>query len=92
MFGSNGLRCRDSAFAFVGRDGNLIAKLPAAHAPLVAEGKATATLAGRQTTREWVGIPSPGDGRGRMQECRDLIAASHRYVSLLGPSPSRAGS
>jgi len=59
MVGSNGLRCRDSVFAFVGRDGNLIAKLPAAHAPLVAEGKATAILAGRQTTREWVGIPSP---------------------------------
>jgi len=86
MFGSNGLRCLDRFFAFVGRDGDLVVKLPAAHAAgLVAEGQAAAIRAGGHTTREWVGIPNR-DGDDSPQGWREFIAASHRYVSMLRPS------
>ena len=89
MFGSNGLRCRDSFFAFVGRDGDLIVKLPAGDASaLVAEGQATAVRVGRHAAREWVGVPHPED-RGGIDRWRELMAAAHRYVSGLRPTSGR---
>jgi len=79
MFGSEGLVVKGKFFAFVGREGQLIVKLPGPQASaLVACGEATQVRAGRGTTREWVGIPTPADGRaGRW---RDLVVAAYRYV------------
>lgn len=79
MFGSEGLLVNGKFFAFVGRDGQLVLKLPAqAAAALVAGGEATAVRAGRGTTREWVGIPmAADDGPGRW---RHLMAEAHRYA------------
>ena len=85
MFGSNGLRWGGKFFAFLGGDGELIIKLPAADAAaLVEAGRATAIKTGRHTTREWVGVPIEDSSGGR-QAWRDLLAASHDFVSGAGP-------
>jgi len=64
MFGSVGLRHKERFFAFVGRDGALVVKVPESlAAELVASGRATAIKAGLHATREWVGLPLPADGR-----------------------------
>lgn len=81
MFGSDGLRCRGTFFAFIGADGGLIVKLPAEVATaLVDDGAATRVRAGRNATREWVRIPEPSDGNGG-QPWRKLIAQAHRYAA-----------
>ncbi len=64
MFGSTGLRYGDRFFAFVGRDGRLVVKLPADQAAhLVATHAGTPVRAGRHATREWLSVPWP-DERG----------------------------
>ncbi len=81
VFGSAGLRVHAKFFAFVGRGGQLIVKLPMAQAAeLVARGAATPVRAGRSTTREWVGIPAQD---APSPEWRALIAAAHSYVTSL---------
>src|SRR6185369_5005111 len=58
MFGSWGLRWGEKFFAFVGRAGDLVVKLPEEHAAgLVARDEASAVKAGRNPTREWVSVP-----------------------------------
>ncbi len=84
MFGSNGLRCHDRLFAFVGGDGEMIVKLPAAQAAgLVADAQAVAVRIGRQRAREWVAIPG-GATPGGTEAWRDAMAAAYRYASALG--------
>ncbi len=81
MFGSSGLRRHDKLFAFVGGDGELIVKVPAAHAAdLVAGEQAVVVRIGRHPAREWVAIPD-ADAPGRTQTWRDLIATAYRYAS-----------
>jgi len=83
MFGSQGLQINTKFFAFVGRDGQLIIKLPAVRAAdLVATAHATAVQAGRGTTREWVGIAKAADDTAADQ-WRTLLADAHRYVAAL---------
>ncbi len=57
MFGSTGLRAGGKFFAFVGADGGLIVKVPAARATaLVAAGEATPVRVGRNPMREWINV------------------------------------
>src|SRR3954468_14204433 len=78
MFGSTGLRRGDKFFAFVGRAGDLVLKLPEEQAAaLVASGEATAVKAGRNPTREWVSVPL-GAG-GDTTRWRELIGEAYQY-------------
>lgn len=88
MFGSEGLRVETKFFAFVGGDGQLIVKLPAAQAAaLVSAGEASPVRAGRSVTREWVGVPRldvpRGGDREAVRRWRDLISDAYRYVASL---------
>lgn len=82
MFASEGLAVHGKIFAFVGRDGRLVLKLPLARAEDLKERGVTepVTLGGR-TMREWVGVPlpdpQPGPWSGLMEE-------AHAYVADLG--------
>lgn len=88
MFGSLGLTASGHFFAFVGREGQLVVKLPAAHAAnLVAAGEATAVRAGRNATREWVGVLLPADGAA--DRWRELIAAAYQYALSAPAVPSK---
>ena len=60
MFASEGLAVHGKIFAFVGRDGRLILKLPLARAEeLKGEGATESVTLGGRTMREWVGVPLP---------------------------------
>ncbi len=79
MFASEGLAVRGKIFAFVGRDGRLILKLPLARAEaLKAEGVTEPVTLGGRTMREWVGVPlpvpSPGAWPGLMDEAHAYVA------------------
>jgi hypothetical protein len=75
-----GLRRGDKFFAFVGRAGDLVVKLPEAQAAgLVAGGEATAVKAGRNPTREWVSVPLGADGdTTRWQQ---LMGDAYQYAA-----------
>ncbi|GAB2584165.1 hypothetical protein [Kribbella endophytica] len=78
MFGSEALRVGRKVFAFVGREGQLIVKLPAPKvAELLAAGEAEPVHVGRNPTREWAGVPYPAD----LAQWRDLLAKAHTFVS-----------
>lgn len=80
MFGSQGLMRKGKFFAFVGRSGDLVVKLPESQAgELVAAGEASAVRAGRNPTREWVSIPKPAG------------ANTARWQALLGDAYQYAG-
>jgi hypothetical protein len=89
MFGSEGLKVNGKFFAFVGREGRLILKLPARQAAdLVAAGKAHPVTIGRRTTREWVGLPLP-ETPGDTAEWERALADAHGYVAAVtAPEPS----
>jgi hypothetical protein len=79
MFGSVGLRLNGRFFAFIGREGVLVVKLPADLArPLVASGQAAAVRVGRNPTREWVGLSMPSDGRS--DEWAGHLAAAYQHA------------
>jgi TfoX/Sxy family transcriptional regulator of competence genes len=79
MFGSLGLLRNDKFFAFVGRAGDLVVKLPETRAAaLVASGEASAVKAGRNPTREWVSVPRDADGD--TSRWRQLIAHAYQYA------------
>jgi TfoX/Sxy family transcriptional regulator of competence genes len=83
MFGSEGLRVNSKFFAFVGADGQLIVKVPAVQATaLVARGEAIQVRAGRNATREWIGVPVPDD-HNKAERWRALLADAYRYVGSL---------
>ena len=85
MFGSEGLRLDTKFFAFIGREGQLIIKLPAAQAnALVSAGEGSAVRAGRNTTREWVGVPAAPHRHGA-EPWRNLIADAYGYATTLMP-------
>ena len=58
MFNGDGVRVRGRFFAFIGRNGDLIAKLPAARVhELVAQHTGTPVVMGTRTMREWARFP-----------------------------------
>ena len=91
MFGSDGLKVNGKFFAFIGREGRLILKLPASQAAdLVATGKAEPVTIGGRKTREWVGLPMPG-APGDPAEWKRALADAHSYVAAVtAPEPSAA--
>jgi len=84
MFGSWGLCRGEKFFAFVGRAGDLVVKVPEEQAAgLVARGEASAVKAGRNPTREWVSVPLPADGdtsrwRGLIEDARQYAEGAQR--------------
>ena len=77
-FGSDGLFLNSMLFAFVGGDGQLMVKLPAAQAAtLLADAEAAQVRAGRGLMREWAGIPTPLD-HSRAERWRNLRADVYR--------------
>ncbi|GAB3819660.1 hypothetical protein [Kribbella italica] len=88
MFGSEALRVAPDSgarsskvFAFVGREGELILKLPAPRvAELLAAGEAEPVHIGRNQTREWAAVPYPTDPT----RWGDLLAEAHTFVSRGG--------
>jgi hypothetical protein len=93
MFGSEALRVGRKVFAFVGREGQLIVKLPAPKVTeLLAAGEAEPVHVGRNATREWAGIPYPtdphgGDGEHRGADCwRALLSEAHKFVGTGDPA------
>lgn len=90
MFGSNGLRVDARFFAFIGGDGQLIVKLPAAQAAaLVSADQADPVRAGRNTMREWIGVPHVAHPGG-VAQWRHLIADAYCYVASLTASSTAA--
>lgn len=89
MFGSSGLRAGDRFFAFVGREGRLVVKLPAVQAAaLVSTGEAAPVRAGRNVTREWVSVAFSDDEEGVERWWRLLTDAhSHLTGGTGGPAP-----
>lgn len=80
MFGSLGLQYSGKFFAFVGSRGQLVLKLPAERAAaLVNAGTASVVRAGRNPTREWVGVPPPHDPADA-GAWRTLLAEAYRYA------------
>jgi len=85
MFGSEGLRLDTKFLAFIGREGQMIIKLPSAQAKaLVSAGEGSAVRAGRTTTREWVGVPA-APRRPGVEPWRNLIADAYDYAAVLMP-------
>ncbi|GAA1512335.1 hypothetical protein [Kribbella lupini] len=86
MFGSEALRVLGKVFAFVGREGQLIVKLPAPRvAELLAAAAAKPVHVGRNATREWAGIPPTTDPT----QWRALLAEAHAFVSAAARSSDR---
>ncbi len=81
MFSSEGLAVLGKIFAFVGRDGRLVLKLPLARAEaLKDEGVTEAVVLGGRTMREWVSIGVPDPQPGVWPE---LMEEAHTYVAAL---------
>jgi hypothetical protein len=82
MFGSEALRLRGKVFAFVGREGALVVKLPAERAAdLVEAGDATWVRIGRNQAREWVGVALPSSGA--TDAWCALVDESHAFLASL---------
>lgn len=82
-FGSNGLRIDTKFFAFIGRDGQLVVKLPVAQAAaLVSADEASPIRIGRNTTREWIGAPCPAD-HSSPEQWRGLLTDAYDYAASL---------
>ncbi|MEH0109755.1 hypothetical protein V6N00_08545 [Tersicoccus sp. MR15.9] len=63
MFHAPDLRVHGKVFAFVGRDGRLIVKLPPARVrQILAAGQGDLVELGGHRMREWVGLPGAADG------------------------------
>ena len=59
MFNGDGVKVRAKFFAFVGRNGDLVAKLPADRVQeLVAQRAGAPVVMGRRSMREWVRVPA----------------------------------
>ncbi|MEV6284847.1 hypothetical protein [Kribbella sp. NPDC051770] len=80
MFGSEALRVlsrgEPKVFAFVGREGELVVKLPGPRVKELRAGDGREVRVGRNPAREWVGLPYSDDP----QRWRDLLAEAHAFV------------
>ncbi|MBA2716805.1 MAG: MmcQ/YjbR family DNA-binding protein [Propionibacteriales bacterium] len=85
MFGSDGLAVRGKFFAFVGRDGQLILKLPADQAAaLCTDDLCQPVQMGARKMREWISIAQPTAGQDPSSWAAPL-ADAHAYVDRLTP-------
>jgi hypothetical protein len=84
MFRSPGLRAGGRIFAFLGRRGQLIVKLPGGRAEeFVTAGAAGHVVMGRRTMREWFEFPAGDDRAATLALWRDVAREAHRYVDSL---------
>ncbi|MGI5171530.1 hypothetical protein ACQEU3_45020 [Spirillospora sp. CA-253888] len=84
MFRSPGLRVGDKIFAFLGRDGRLIVKLPRERADaFVGAGTAEQVVMGERRMREWFAFPAQDDRAATLALWRDVAREAHRYVDAL---------
>jgi len=59
MFNGDGVTVRGKMFAFIGRNGDLVAKLPESRVrELVAEQTGAPVVMGKRTMREWARLPA----------------------------------
>jgi hypothetical protein len=59
MFNGDGVRVHDTFFAFIGRNGDLVAKLPGSRVfDLVSSRAGAPVVMGKRTMRQWVRIPA----------------------------------
>ncbi|MHB8448868.1 MAG: hypothetical protein ACYDAQ_00110 [Mycobacteriales bacterium] len=86
MFASDVLRADGKFYAFIGRDGQLIVKLPQHQgAHLIGAGSAASVRVGDRTMREWVGIPMPSAADPADLWSRLLADARRRVAALTAP-------
>lgn len=84
MFRSPGLRVGGKIFAFLGFEGELIAKLPRERTEeLVESGVARRVVMGKRTMREWIEFPPGPDRDATLALWRDIAREAHRYVDEL---------
>jgi len=61
MFNGDGVKVRGKVFAFIGRNGDLVVKLPETRVrQLVSHHTAAPVVMGRRTMREWARVPVEG--------------------------------
>ena len=59
MFNGDGVKVREKIFAFIGRNGDLVAKVPESRVhELVSQHTGRPVVMGRRTMREWVRLPA----------------------------------
>jgi len=76
MFSTTGWRTGGAVFAFVGRDGALIVKLPEGRVrELVEAGDGEPMTVGERTRREWVRIPPH-------REWESLVVQAHAFLAV----------
>ncbi|MEU4539835.1 hypothetical protein AB0G15_33800 [Streptosporangium sp. NPDC023825] len=84
MFRSPGLRTGGKIFAFLGRRGELIVKLPRDQARrLLDAGTAEHVTMGTRTMREWVAFPARDGDTATLALWRNMAHDAHRYVDSL---------
>ncbi len=81
MFNGEGAKVGDSFFAFLGRTGRLIAKLPSDEVRRLidADGAEPVTM-GKRTMREWVGLPHQDDERATRESWRAALLVAYDFV------------
>jgi len=83
MFNGDGLRVRGRMFAFIGRNGDLVVKLPEPRVrQLVDQNTGAAVVMGTRTMREWVRFPAEA-GVGRWSEA---LEEAHGFALTLTAS------
>ncbi|WP_460775496.1 hypothetical protein [Microbacterium sp. GXF7504] len=81
MFGSDGLRIRGKVFAFIGWDGGLIVKLPAARvASWPADSAAMPMVMRGRTMREWLVVP-----QSEADTWPGIVHEAFTYVDAITP-------
>jgi hypothetical protein len=81
MFASEGLAVRGKFFAFVGRDGRLVVKLPQHRTQdLIESGTAERVNLGGRSMREWVSLPLPSTDEDTAA-WSNAIAEAHAFLA-----------
>jgi hypothetical protein len=82
MFNGDGVRVRGRFFAFIGRNGDLLAKIPAARVEELVAGQTGARVVmGSRTMREWARIPATTGS----ETWRQVLAEAYTFVSAGAP-------
>lgn len=81
MFRSPALRCRGTVFAFLGKGGALIVKLPQQRIDELAnEGIATHVTMGKRTMREWAEVRCLSTTQATRDLWADLTIEAHHFA------------
>jgi hypothetical protein len=84
MFRGPGLRVGGKIFVFLGRQGQLIVKLPRDRAKeFIETGTAAELVIGKRTMREWIAFPARGDRVATLTLWRSVAREAHHYVDSL---------